>query len=359
MNLVYKKDIANKIITYGISYITLFAIPLNSITYFAIQQSESIIIRIIPTFFTLAVLGLFFFKNKISIGLKYHIFIVLLFGVGIYTLLLGLLDMASLWLILSIIFAFFDKTKNLPLYIFSSAFVLIAITGILMIFKNPNIPIDYGFENCQFACVSIRIINFLIIGFLIFKILKMFFSTIDLYINEIIDKNIVLEELKISEKNEAEQKFKNQILKNDIEKQELELKYKHKELTNAFSKIIQFNNMLDDLKKELRNKDLEKISLSIKTFQSVNYSLERMIVIFNELYPQFSIKLEESFPQLTETDIKVCILLTSGLKSIEIAQILSVTEATVGKYRNRIRKKLELESNADIVRFLLTKFNIQ
>lgn len=353
----FKQTLTNEIIDYGIKFLSIMSIPLNVIAFFALKNVNCLIIRFSPVLLSLVAVGLFGYRKKVSLFRKLEIFSLILFLTGIYTLLLGLLDMASLWFILTIIFALFSEKRNLAFVVFIAALILSTTTGLLMIFKNPYIPIDYGFDKCQFACVSIRIINFLIIGFLIFKILKMFFSTIDLYINEIMTKNIVLEKLKISENNEAEQRFKNQILKNDIEKQDLELTYKHKELTTAFSKIIQFNNLLDELKNDIQNKDFKKTLLDIKSYQSKNYSLDNMMIVFNELYPQFSIKLKETFPQLTETDIKVCVLIVSHLKSMEIAQILSITEASVGTYRNRIRKKLNIEHNTDIAQYLLTKFN--
>lgn len=351
--LNFKRTLTNKIINYGLRFLSIISIPLNIIIFFALENSLCFIVRILPVLLSLVIVGLFLYKDKLSLYSKLKSFTLILFSAGIYTLFLGLIDMASLWFILAIIFSFFDKVKNLPLYLFFSALLLTISNGLLMMFKNQYIPIDYGFENCQFACVVIRIINFLIIGFLIFKVLKMFFTTIELYINEINDKNMVLEQLKVSKNNEVEQEIKNQLLNNNIEKHELELKYKRKELTNAFSKIIQFNNLLDDFKKDIRNNNYKKVLLNINSFQTGNYSLDNMIVVFNELYPQFSIKLKDTFPQLTETDIIVCILVTFGLKSVEISQIMSITEATVGTYRNRIRKKLNIESNADIAKFLL------
>lgn len=356
----YISIISAKIINYTIKFISIASIPLSVIAFFAIEKSECLLIKFSPFLFTAIVLAIFFFKKLISINLKSSILIAIFYFVGIYTLLLGLLDMASLWFILAIIFAFYSKSKKLPIIIFSSAFLLTLITGILMISKNPHFPIDYGFKNCQFACVTIRIINFLIIGFLIFKILRMFFETVELYIREITEKNIVLEQLKAIEQKEAEQNLKNQILKSNIEKHQLELYYKRKELTNAFSKILKFNNLLSDIKKEITNQNYKNAIANLSAHQTKNYGVETFILKFNEIYPDFIIKLQENYPQLTETDVKVCVLISAGLKSSEIGNMLNVSETTIGKYRNRIRKKLNLENNADIAAFLFEnlKFKI-
>lgn len=348
-------NISDKIINYGLAFIALVSLPLNVIIYFAITNSQCIIIKILPTLLSLSVILLYIYKKKLTFRMRTIIFSLLLFSAGIYTLLLGLLDMSSLWFILSIIFASFDTKKQIALIVFVVALLFTIATGLLMIFKNPYFPIDYGFDNCQFACVTIRIINFLIIGFLIFKILNMFFSTIELYIKEINDKNLVLEQLKITEKNEAEQKLNNQILKSEIEIKKRELEFKHKELTNSFSKILQFNTLLENIKKDITNKNYHEALVNVTAHQSNNYSFESFVVKFDELYPHFTLKLKESYPQLSETDIHLCILITAGLKSIEIAELLNVKEPTVGTYRNRLRKKFGLENNADISDFLLEK----
>jgi len=166
----YQHKIAITIINYGISFITLASFPLIIIAFLAVQKGPFLIIKYIPEILTGLVTTLYFSRNRIQLTTKIKMFVSLLFLTGLYTLLLGLLDMASLWFILAIIFALFDEKKSISLMIFFAAVFFIVITGLLMMFKNPYIPIDYGFKNCQFACVAIRIINFLIIGFLVFKI---------------------------------------------------------------------------------------------------------------------------------------------------------------------------------------------
>lgn len=351
----FQRNITNTIINYGLAFISVVSLPLNIIVIFAIRNDQYSVIKFIPSILSGLVILLYFYRKRIQLLTKTRIFSSLLFFTGLYTLLLGLLDMAALWFILSIIFALFDKLKSISFGIFVSALFFVIATGLLMIFNNPYIPIDYGFENCHFACVSIRIINFLIIGFLIFKILKTFFSTIELYIKEILEKNIVLEQLKAIEKKEAELKLSNEKLKNNLENQEREVLFKRQQLSDATSKIIQFNTILENLKQQIENNNHKEAITNIKISQSNNYSLDKFKIQFNELYPNFIQVLKNEYPQLTETDINICVLVTSGLKSIVIADLLNVSETTIAKYRNRIRKKLNIESNADIADFLTKK----
>ncbi len=352
----YKNEITNKIVDYGLKFISIMSLPLVVIAYFAVEASHCFIIRLIPFILSLTVLIIYLNRSKINIDNKLWIFIASLFVTGIYALVLGLIDMASLWFVVAIIYALFSKTKKLPLHIFLFSLLLIICTGICMYVKNPYIPIDYGFKNCHFACISIRIINFIIIGFLILKILKMFLSTIELYINGILEKNIILEQLNLSVKKEAEHKLGNQILKNDMDKQELDLKYKRKELAEAYSKIMQFNILLSNIKTDILNKKYNEAIVTATANQLHNYNMENFIVKFNEMYSDFRTKLCSKFPQFSTTEVNVCLLITSGLKSAEAAQLLNVTETSIAKYRNRIRKKIGLNNNADIAMHLLDLF---
>jgi len=353
----FKQYLTDKIINYGLKFLSLISIPLNIIVYFALINSDYYILRIIPVFFGILLILKFIYRDKFTQFFKLRILVSLTFFTGLYTLLLGLLDMASLWFILSIIFALFDTKKNTAFIIFVIALFFIIATGLLLVLKNPYLPVDYGFENCQFACVSVRIINFLIIGFLIFKILNMFFDTINLYIEEILEKNIVLEQLKATEQKETEQKFINEMLRRDFKRQEAEIKFKRNQLTEATYKVIKFNNALITIKQYIKEKNYSDALRTISLFQSGDFGFESFLHKFNELYPDFIQNLSLRYPQLTKTDIKICVLITAGLKSVEIAEMLNISDISVAKYRNRIRKKLDLEQNADIAQYLLTKVN--
>ena len=201
-----KDNLINKITNNSLLFIAVLAIPLNIIAYLALINSVYLLPRLIPPFFGLISIILAIFKYKIEIKPKIWSFIFLLFLAGCFHLTLGLIDMASLWFILSVIYTMFISTKNEALYVFLAAFVITAFVGFLMIIKTTFIPIDYKFEACQFACVVIRILNFLMIGSLIYYILRTFFSTIRANVNEMQVKAIDLEALNVAIKKEMNEK---------------------------------------------------------------------------------------------------------------------------------------------------------
>lgn len=203
----------DKIINTSLLCIAIFALPLNIIIYFALNESEYLFPRLIPPFLGLIGIIAAFFRNKINFTLKSWGLIIFLFIVGCFNLILGLIDTASLWFVLSIIHTLFVAKKNEALIIFFISFLTIFFIGILMMLKNSFIPLNYHFKNCQFACVAVRIIHFLLIGCLIYYILHIFISTIKKNIKDLEEKNIRLNQLnmqlhkEMTEKKEVQQQL--------------------------------------------------------------------------------------------------------------------------------------------------------
>lgn len=210
--------LANKIINTSILFIAFMVLPLNAIIYIALDESVFLWPRFAPPILGMVAIILAFFRNKINFRLKIWSFIILLFLTGCFNLLLGLIDMASLWFVLAIIYSLFSLKKREPLVVFIFSFFAILIVGILMITRSTFIPLDYHFESCQYTCVIVRILHFLLIGFLIYYILVNFFSMIQSNMHELQTKASELEMINLSlnkemaEKKEIQQKMINAII---------------------------------------------------------------------------------------------------------------------------------------------------
>jgi hypothetical protein len=168
----------DRITNNSIVFIAVLGIPINIITYFALRESQYQFPRYIPPLLGLVSVIAAFLRGKIPLKQKLWGFITILFIAGCYTLLLGLIDMASLWFALAIVYALFISEKKEALILFAMSFLAVLVTGILMMTKISFIPLDYKFESCQFACVSVRILDFLMIGSLIYYILDKFYREI-------------------------------------------------------------------------------------------------------------------------------------------------------------------------------------
>ena len=87
------------------------------------------------------------------------------------------------------------------------------------------------------------------------------------------------------------------------------------------------------------------------------YTMQNFVDITNELYPDFTRKLKDNFPNanLSEQETGVCCLILCGFSNKELALFIHRKKDTqaVEKIKNRIRKKLTIPAYRDIQKFLL------
>lgn len=72
----------------------------------------------------------------------------------------------------------------------------------------------------------------------------------------------------------------------------------------------------------------------------------------DELHQEFFNALREQFPDLSVYDMRLCAYLKMGLNSKEIADMLQVLPSSINVSRSRLRKKLNLQPDEDLHRFL-------
>jgi len=75
--------------------------------------------------------------------------------------------------------------------------------------------------------------------------------------------------------------------------------------------------------------------------------------IFNQLHDNFMQRLKTSFPELTPRDMRLCAYLRMNFNTKEIAPLLGISVRGVEDTRYRIRKKMQLSSDANITEFIL------
>ncbi len=73
----------------------------------------------------------------------------------------------------------------------------------------------------------------------------------------------------------------------------------------------------------------------------------------NKIFSESLKRLAERFPTLTKLQLCVAFFIQIGLYSWQIAQKLYVTEHEVEKIRSRIRKKLGIPKNVDLLTYLI------
>lgn len=160
----------------------------------------------------------------------------------------------------------------------------------------------------------------------------------------------------------AENQFEVEKLEKD--KAQLELKFKNKDLTDFAIDISRKQDVLLDIKNQLsgilnKKPSLEEVYKAIKTviqYTNNNLIVDEQLKDFQqnveEVNHQFFDALQKKYPELTQLDIHVCGLIRLGLSNKEIATMRNVSYKAIRMSRYRIRKKLGLSAEVDIVEFL-------
>ena len=105
------------------------------------------------------------------------------------------------------------------------------------------------------------------------------------------------------------------------------------------------------------NKDIDKVSFqklkSCVCGREADNAYQAIYEEYNKVYPEVVQRIREHQPALTETEFKVCILSMMPFSVKEVADILKVSPAMIGKARTSIRKKFGMaEARGNIGEFL-------
>lgn len=122
------------------------------------------------------------------------------------------------------------------------------------------------------------------------------------------------------------------------------------------------NKTLDDIKqiitfeneqeRQAALKSLSASLLSEKTAKSSTTSLQNYL---DEVSIDFKVRLDTHFSVLKPREKELLCMMKLGLSSTEISKLLNTTLPSIKSSRYRIRKKLNLESNDDIIAFIESK----
>ncbi|TWF41800.1 ligand-binding sensor domain-containing protein [Chitinophaga polysaccharea] len=155
------------------------------------------------------------------------------------------------------------------------------------------------------------------------------------------------------EKNEKE------IIKLQNEKLAQEVLLKKKELANTSMHLMEKADTLTKIKEKVSrlntdanpDNNIKSITDLIKDAEKINANWDVFAAHFDELNDDFLNKLKKQYPQLTNSDLKVCAYIKLNLSTKEIAQLLNITVRGVEVSRYRIRKKMNLPTEQSLSTF--------
>ena len=103
----------------------------------------------------------------------------------------------------------------------------------------------------------------------------------------------------------------------------------------------------DALKAKEQNALLTKVTAIYQ--DKLGNKAKRIFETFSEAHPDAVAKLKTSYPDLTDTEVDVCVLSHFAFRVKEIADILELRENTVAKHRSSIKKKTQIEAVKDLM----------
>ncbi|MCU0438634.1 MAG: tetratricopeptide repeat protein [Raineya sp.] len=142
-----------------------------------------------------------------------------------------------------------------------------------------------------------------------------------------------------------------------------QLEHRDKELTTFNLSMIQKDEHLNELKQQLEEiiKNLEdkkvvqplrKLKQNISVGQAHKH-WENFKFSFEQVHKSFFTRLTQKYTDITPNDLKLAALLRLNFSSKEIASFIGISEDSVKKARYRLRKKLNLEQDDNLVSFLM------
>lgn len=182
-----------------------------------------------------------------------------------------------------------------------------------------------------------------------------------------LEKKVINEETK---KNIAELEVKYQVIVKEKENEILRLQFENleknsreleKELHSKTETILQQLRVISSLKSDIMNlvrearmsKSVEKqVAETLKSTKLIETRIDSFLQTFNNANPFFVRNLQDHFPDVTATEIRVCILMKVEMKTEEIAQFMSISRRGVESHRLRLRKKMQLSRNENLEAFI-------
>ncbi len=145
-------------------------------------------------------------------------------------------------------------------------------------------------------------------------------------------------------------KIRNDSLRQDIDS-------KTRELGSSTMNLIKKNELLNSIKKELKN--IESVSNLKRVVKIIDENLnstddwDLFQEAFNSVDKEFLKKIKLQHPSLNSNDLRLCAYLRLNLSSKEIAPLLNISFKSVEVKRYRLRKKLNLSHESNLTNYIL------
>ena len=143
-----------------------------------------------------------------------------------------------------------------------------------------------------------------------------------------------------------------------------ELDHKNKELASYTLNFVQKNEIISNIKEQVRELSKRALPEENKKFQQINRVIdesfradkewENFKFRFEEVHEGFFKNLQENYTDLSNAELRLCALLRLNMNLKESSQVLGIAPDSVKTARYRLRKKLGLSKDDNLVKFMAT-----
>ena len=143
-----------------------------------------------------------------------------------------------------------------------------------------------------------------------------------------------------------------------------ELEFKNKELTSYTINFIRKNEVMEELKESIQaikkevdhttGARLAKLSRTVDNALDVDKDWEDFKLYFENVHKDFFKNLKQQYPDLGNSELKLCALLKLNLNMKETAAIMGISPESVKTARYRLRKKLQLGKDDSLTDFVMS-----
>lgn len=140
-----------------------------------------------------------------------------------------------------------------------------------------------------------------------------------------------------------------------------ELNIKRQELESASLFLEKKDNLIDRLdqfilslkaEQQAREVTLDLLHKKIQEAKQLDFQQEQLKITIDQQSNDFIMLIRSRFPKITLTEARICYMITRGMSSKDIADLLVCSLKNVEQHRYRIRKKLQVPKGANFSGFL-------
>lgn len=153
--------------------------------------------------------------------------------------------------------------------------------------------------------------------------------------------------------NEFESKSQKELQLLQERQHELEIESKNRELATINLQLVSKSKLLNHIEQLIQKipdkKGLifKEIRDSIKESRNHNKDWEQFQNLFQKIHSNFFINLQNNYPDLTKTEIRICAYIKINMDNGSIAHLLNVSHQSLITNRYKIRKKMNLTNRTD------------